>query len=61
MSRIGQIRNTQKNVVEKRDEKGLLKLERPVDRWEDIITMDLREIVLERANWVHVTQDEVHG
>jgi hypothetical protein len=32
---------------------------RPRRRWEDNIKMDLREIVINGANWIQLTQDRV--
>jgi hypothetical protein len=32
---------------------------RPRRRWEDNIKMDLREIVIDGANWIRLTQDRV--
>jgi hypothetical protein len=34
-------------------------LERPRRRWEDNIKLDLREIVIDRANWIQLAQDRV--
>jgi hypothetical protein len=33
---------------------------RPRSRWEDNIKMDLREIRIDEANWIHLAQDKVH-
>ena len=33
------------------------RLERPRRRWEDNITMDLKEIAINTRNWVHSVQD----
>jgi hypothetical protein len=35
-------------------------LERQRRRWEDNVRMDLMEIVWERVDWMHVTQDTNH-
>jgi hypothetical protein len=34
-------------------------LGRPRRRWEDNIKMDLREIVIDGANWIRLAQDRV--
>jgi hypothetical protein len=34
-------------------------LERPRRRWEDNIKMDLREMEISGANWIHLAQDIV--
>jgi hypothetical protein len=34
-------------------------LERPRRRWEDNIKIDLREIGIDGANWIRLTQDRV--
>jgi hypothetical protein len=34
-------------------------LGRPRRRWEDNIKMDLREIEIDRANWIQLAQDSV--
>jgi hypothetical protein len=36
-------------------------LERPRRRWEDNIKMNLREIVIDGANWIRLTEDRVSG
>jgi hypothetical protein len=38
---------------------GKRPLGRPRRRWEDNIKMDLREIVIDRANWIRLAQDRV--
>jgi hypothetical protein len=38
---------------------GKRALERPRCRWEDNIKLDLREIGIDRVNWIHLTQDRV--
>jgi hypothetical protein len=35
-------------------------LGRPRRRWEDKIKMDLREIGIDRANWIRLAWDRVH-
>jgi hypothetical protein len=38
---------------------GKRPLERPRRRWENNIKMDLREIVIDGANWIRLAQDRV--
>jgi hypothetical protein len=38
---------------------GKRPLGRPRHRWEDNIKMDLREIGMDRANWIRLAQDRV--
>jgi hypothetical protein len=38
---------------------GKRPLERPRQRWEDNIKMDLREIGIDGANWIRPAQDRV--
>jgi hypothetical protein len=38
---------------------GKKPLGRPRRRWEDNINMDLREIGIDGANWIRLTQDRV--
>jgi hypothetical protein len=38
---------------------GKRPLGRPRHRWEDNIKLDLREIGIEGANWIHLAQDRV--
>jgi hypothetical protein len=38
---------------------GKRPLGRPRHRWEDNIKMDLREIGIDRANWIRLAQDRV--
>jgi hypothetical protein len=38
---------------------GKRPLGRPRRKWEDSIKMDLREIGIEGANWIHLAQDRV--
>jgi hypothetical protein len=38
---------------------GKRQLGRPRRRWEDNIKMDLREIGIDEANWIHLAQDRV--
>jgi hypothetical protein len=37
--------------------KGKIPLGRPTSRWEDGIKTDLREIVWEGVEWIHLAQD----
>jgi hypothetical protein len=39
--------------------KGKRPLGRPRRRWEDNIKMDLREIEIDEANWIHLARDRV--
>jgi hypothetical protein len=39
---------------------GKRPLGRPRRRWEDNIKLDLREIEIDGANWIHLAQDRVH-
>jgi hypothetical protein len=38
---------------------GKRPLERPSRRWDDNIKIDLREIGIDGANWIHLAQDRV--
>jgi hypothetical protein len=38
---------------------GMRPLERPRRRWEDNIKMDLREIEIDGANWIRLSQNKV--
>jgi hypothetical protein len=38
---------------------GKRPLRRPRCRWEDNIKMDLREVGINGANWIHLAQDRV--
>jgi hypothetical protein len=38
---------------------GKTPLGRPKRRWEDNIKIDLREIGIDRTNWIHLAQDRV--
>jgi hypothetical protein len=40
---------------------GKRPLRRPRRRWEDNIKLDLREIVIDEANWIRLAQDRVGG
>jgi hypothetical protein len=39
---------------------GKRPLGRPTRRWEDNIKMDLRDLGIDGANWIRLTQDRVH-
>jgi hypothetical protein len=49
------MKNANRILVGKPEGKRLLG--RPRHRWEDNITMDLREIGLEVVDWIHLSQD----
>jgi hypothetical protein len=49
------MRNAHKIFVGKPEGKKLLG--RPRLRWEDIIKMNLREVMLEGVDWIHLAQD----
>jgi hypothetical protein len=55
---MGEIRNTYKMLVGKLEMKR--PLGRPSSRWEDNITMDLKEIQWEDVDWIHMAQDGSH-
>jgi hypothetical protein len=40
---------------------GKRPLGRPRRRWEDNIKLDLREIGIDGANWIRLTQDRIRG
>jgi hypothetical protein len=50
-----EMRNAHESLVGKPE--GKRPLGRPRRRWEDKIKMDLREIVSEGVDWVHLAQD----
>jgi hypothetical protein len=52
---MGQMRNILKILVGKPE--GNRPLGRPRRRWEDNIRMDVREIVWEGVDWIHLAQD----
>jgi hypothetical protein len=54
---MGEGRDVYRILVGKSKSKRLL--ERPRRRWEDNIKMDLREIGIDGANWIQLTQDRV--
>ena len=39
---------------------GKTPLERPRNRWEDNISMDLKEISINRRNWIDLAQDRYY-
>jgi hypothetical protein len=55
VARIEEIRNEFNILVRKPEEKRALR--RPRSRWEDNITMDLREIGWEDVDWIHLAHD----
>jgi len=55
---VGRMRNVYKILVWKQE--GKRPLGRPRCRWEDNIRMDLREVLWEGVDWVHLTQDMDH-
>jgi hypothetical protein len=57
VARIGKGRGVYRILVGRPEGKRLLG--RPRRRWEDNIKMDLREIGIERANWIQLAQDKV--
>jgi hypothetical protein len=54
---MGDERDVYRVLVRRPD--GKRPLGRPRRRWEDNIKMDLREIGINEANWIHLTQDMV--
>jgi hypothetical protein len=54
VARVAEGRNAYKALVGKPE--GKRSLERPRSRWEDVIKMDLREIVL-GVEWIHLAED----
>jgi hypothetical protein len=52
---MGLMRNIYNILVRKTEEKRTLG--RPTRRWEDDIKMDLREIVRDDVDWMHLAQD----
>jgi hypothetical protein len=59
VARMGEMRNACKIFVG--NSEGKRQLGRPRCRWEDNITMDLRETVFEAVDWIHVAQDVDRG
>jgi hypothetical protein len=57
MAHMGERRSVYRVVVGRPKGKG--PLGRPRHRWEDNIMMDLREIVINGANWIWMAQDRV--
>jgi hypothetical protein len=55
---MGDVRNMYRVLLEK--PKGKRPLERSRCRWEDGIKMDLREIVWEGVEWIHLAHDMDH-
>jgi hypothetical protein len=57
VARMGRGRGVYRVLVASPEGKG--PLGRPRRRWEDNIKMDLREIGIDRANWIRLAQDRV--
>jgi hypothetical protein len=57
VARMGEGRGVYKVLVGRTEGKRLLG--RPRRRWEDSIEMDLREIGIDEANWIQLSQDRV--
>jgi hypothetical protein len=57
VARMGERRGVYRVLVEKSEDKR--PLERPRRRWEYNINMDLREMGIDGANWIQLTQDRV--
>jgi hypothetical protein len=55
VAHLGEIRNAYKIFVRKPE--GKRPRGRPRRRWEDNIRMDLKEIVWEGVDWIHLVQD----
>jgi len=55
IARNGEMRNLHQILVEMPE--GKKPLESPRRRWVDNITMDLREIVREGVDWIHLARD----
>jgi hypothetical protein len=57
VARVGEGRGVYRVLVGRPE--GKRPLRRPRRRWEDNIKMDLREIGIDGANWIHLAQDRV--
>jgi hypothetical protein len=57
VARMGEDRGVYRVLV--RRPKGKTPLGRPRRRWEDNIKLDLREIGIDRVNWIRLAQDRV--
>jgi hypothetical protein len=57
VARMGEERGVYRVLV--RRSEGKIPRGRPRFRWEDNIKMDLREIGIDGANWIHLAQDRV--
>jgi hypothetical protein len=57
VARIGEGRGVYRVLVGRPE--GWRSLGRPRRRWEDNISMDLREIGIDGANWIQLPQDRV--
>jgi hypothetical protein len=53
----GEVRGIYKILVGRPE--GERPLARPRHRWEDNIKMDLREIGIDRSNWIQLAQDRI--
>jgi hypothetical protein len=52
---MGEMRNTHKILIGK--PKGKVPLSRYMHRWEDNTGLNLRKIVWESVDWIHLAQD----
>jgi hypothetical protein len=57
VARMGEERSVYRVLVGRPE--GKRPLRRPRRRWQDNITLDLREMGIDGANWIHVAQDRV--
>jgi hypothetical protein len=57
VARMGERRGVYRVLVGRPE--GKRPLGRPRRRWEDNIKMDLREMGIDGANWIHLTQDRI--
>jgi hypothetical protein len=58
VARMGKRRSFYRVLVGRPE--GKRPLGRPRHRWEDNIKLDLREIGIDGANWIHLAQNRVH-
>jgi hypothetical protein len=54
---MGEVRGVYRILAGKSE--GKKPLEGPRRRWEDNIKLDLREIGIDGANWIHLAQDRI--